>query len=142
MEFCPKCGGMMLPFKEEIIIEDENETGYSDERYIEHRPSWYYFGTYGGKVVLKEYLRCNSCGYTKDISEDTKDEYYVGKKVESEDTVIMIEDERGVGPTTKEPCPKCGEYRVFRDIRQVKGIAEGPTIFFRCKKCGHTWRDQ
>ena len=113
MEFCPKCGGMMLPFKEEIIIED-----------------------------LKEYLRCNSCGYTKDISEDTKDEYYVGKKVESEDTVIMIEDERGVGPTTKEPCPKCGEYRVFRDIRQVKGIAEGPTIFFRCKKCGHTWRDQ
>ena len=31
MEFCPECGGMMLPFEEEIIIEDNKEDNTDDE---------------------------------------------------------------------------------------------------------------
>ena len=110
MEFCPKCGGMILP--QEVWDEDYKQ------------------------IVLK----CSTCGY--ESSEADKAEYSVEKKVNSEDIVILGEDERMRGSTVNEFCPRCGHNRAIRDIRQVKGIAEGPTFFFRCEKCGFTWRDQ
>ena len=73
MEFCPECGGMMLPF-EEVIIEADEE--------INERDGWFHRGYYTEKYSIKKYLKCNSCGYKKDLSEDVKDEYSVEKKVE------------------------------------------------------------
>ena len=36
MEFCPDCGGMMLPF-EEVIIDEDNKA--DDESVVEEKPT-------------------------------------------------------------------------------------------------------
>ena len=124
MEFCPDCGGMMLPFEEVIIDEDNKE---DDESVDEEKPT-------------KKYLKCNSCGYKKDLSEDVKEEYSVEKKVETEDTVIMRGDESGMKSTVREICPKCGHDRASSELLQTRSADEAPTRFFTCEKCHHKWR--
>lgn len=133
MEFCPECGGMMLPFEEEIIIEDNKEDNTdvsaeaeNDEEEVEK--------------IIKRYLKCNSCGLKKDLSDDIKEEYSVEKKVESGDTVIMRGDESGLRSTVREICPKCGHDRASYELLQTRSADEAPTRFFTCEKCHHKWR--
>ena len=133
MEFCPDCGGMMLPFEEEIIIEDNKEDNTdvsaeaeNDEEEVEK--------------IIKRYLKCNSCGLKKDLSDDIKEEYSVEKKVESGDTVIMRGDESGLRSTVREICPKCGHDRASYELLQTRSADEAPTRFFTCEKCHHKWR--
>ena len=133
MEFCPECGGMMLPFEEEIIIEDNKEDNAdvsaeaeNDEEEVEK--------------IIKRYLKCNSCGLKKDLSDDIKEEYSVEKKVESGDTVIMRGDESGLRSTVREICPKCGHDRASYELLQTRSADEAPTRFFTCEKCHHKWR--
>lgn len=137
MEFCPNCGGMMLPFEEEIIIEednkednvDESEEG-SEEESCEKEP----------EVKILKYLKCNSCGNKKDLSDDVKEEYSVEKKVKSADTVIMRGDESGMKSTVREICPKCGHDRASYELLQTRSADEAPTRFFTCEKCHYKWR--
>lgn len=156
MEFCPKCGGMMLPFEEEIIVEEdkkeddvdesaeveevkdaadaeddakENESDENPDEEEEEKE----------KIVLK-YLKCHSCGFKKDLSEQVKEAYSVEKKVKTEDTVIMRGDESGMKSTVREICPKCGHDRASYELLQTRSADEAPTRFFTCEKCGYKWR--
>ena len=126
MEFCPECGGMMLPFEEVIEEEDKKEDKSEEEK--DEEPE------------VKRYLRCNSCGLKKDLSDDVKEEYSVDKKVETEDTVIMRGDETGMKSTVREICPKCGHDRASYELLQTRSADEAPTRFFTCEKCHHKWR--
>ena len=144
MEFCPDCGGMMLPFEEEVIVEEDKKEGEADKSAeadamadnddnvdeSEKEP----------ETIVKKYLRCNSCGFKKDLSADIKEEYSVEKKVKSEDTVIMRGDESGMKSTVREICPKCGHDRASYELLQTRSADEAPTRFFTCEKCGHKWR--
>ena len=144
MEFCPDCGGMMLPFEEEVIVEEDKKEGEADKSAeadamadnddnvgeSEKEP----------ETIVKKYLRCNSCGFKKDLSADIKEEYSVEKKVKSEDTVIMRVDESGMKSTVREICPKCGHDRASYELLQTRSADEAPTRFFTCEKCGHKWR--
>ena len=144
MEFCPDCGGMMLPFEEEVIVEEDKKEDEADKSAeadamadnddnvdeSEKEP----------ETIVKKYLRCNSCGFKKDLSADIKEEYSVEKKVKSEDTVIMRGDESGMKSTVREICPKCGHDRASYELLQTRSADEAPTRFFTCEKCGHKWR--
>ncbi len=132
MEFCPECGGMMLPY-EEVIEEEDNKE--DDNQSVEENDE----EENEEKLTIK-YLRCNSCGYKKDLSEEVKEEYSVEKKVESEDTVIMRGDESGMKSTVREICPKCGHDRASYELLQTRSADEAPTRFFTCEKCHHKWR--
>ena len=144
MEFCPDCGGMMLPFEEEVIVEEDKKEDEADKSAeadamadnddnvdeSEKEP----------ETIVKKYLRCNSCGFKKDLSADIKEEYSVEKKVKSEDTVIMRGEESGMKSTVREICPKCGHDRASYELLQTRSADEAPTRFFTCEKCGHKWR--
>ena len=144
MEFCPDCGGMMLPFEEEVIVEEDKKEDEADKSAeadamadnddnvdeSEKEP----------ETIVKKYLRCNSCGFKKDLSADIKEEYSVEKKVKSEDTVIMRGDESGMKSTVREICPKCGHDRASYELLQTRSADEAPTRFFTCEKCHHKWR--
>lgn len=85
-----------------------------------------------GKTVLA----C-SCGYRSDgvavkLSES-------GKKAERE--VVVVEKEVEVHPKTEAECSKCGNKEAFTWEVQTRAGDEPPTKFFKCTKCGHTWRD-
>lgn len=38
-------------------------------------------------------------------------------------------------------CTKCGAKKVISWIEQTRASDEPPTRFYKCLKCGHTWRD-
>lgn len=37
-------------------------------------------------------------------------------------------------------CPRCKEKEVATTVRQMRSADEAPTVFYRCKRCGHKWR--
>jgi transcription factor S len=44
-------------------------------------------------------------------------------------------------PTTAIDCPKCGNKDAFWWMLQTRSADEATTQFYRCTKCGHTWRN-
>ena len=44
-------------------------------------------------------------------------------------------------PTTAIECPKCKNGTAFWWMLQTRSADEPTTQFYRCTKCGHTWRN-
>jgi len=87
----------------------------------------------------KGYLVCRKCGYRMKSKERVEiTEAIHGKKKE---IVVMGKDE-GVAelPTTRIMCPKCENMEAYWWMQQTRSADEPPTIFYRCKKCGFSWR--
>ncbi len=100
MEFCPKCGA--------ILVEKE------------------------GKLV------CPRCKY----SAKGKAKIAVSEKKEVNKGVAVVkEGEDNVLPVVNEICKKCGNEEAYFWTVQTRASDEAETKFFKCTKCGHTWRD-
>ena len=86
------------------------------------------------------YLVCPKCGkrYSLKGEKLTITEKMGEKKRE---IVVIGKDEtlREL-PTTKIMCPKCGNMEAYWWMQQTRGADEPPTIFYRCTKCGYSWR--
>lgn len=108
MEFCPKCGKVMVPKKK------------------------------SSKVVLA----CPRCGYEKPLKEEVM-VMKVPKKSSSEEVVVIeSEEEDKVLPITGDVvCPRCGNRGAYYWSVQTRSADEPMTQFFRCTKCGYTWRE-
>ena len=39
------------------------------------------------------------------------------------------------------PCPKCGHTAAYFMEVQTRSADEPATLFFRCEKCKHNWRE-
>lgn len=96
--------------------------------------------TRSGEKVL---LTCPQCGYVKEPS--SNEGYKVVQRIEREskkETVIIEEQgAQKVLPTIRAECPKCGNMEAFWWLLQTRRADEGATRFFRCTKCGYTWRE-
>ena len=93
----------------------------------------------GGKVVL----RCPRCGYKKEVGERERRKYVVREEIlhnPHEKTVVMEEEVRTL-PKVKALCPKCGHNEAYYWELQTRSADEPATRFFKCVKCGHTWRE-
>jgi DNA-directed RNA polymerase subunit M len=88
----------------------------------------------------KKLLVCPKCGAEEPLESDI----IYSKEGKEEDKIIVIgKKERNLRtlPQTKTECPKCGNTIAYWWMVQTRGIDESATQFFRCTKCGHTWRD-
>jgi len=91
-----------------------------------------------GSTVQLVYV-CPTCGYT----EKYENEKILEKRVsEAEDAVKVIGDNVDVStlPTVNVTCPKCGNNKAYWWFVQTRSADEPPTQFYRCTKCGYTWR--
>jgi DNA-directed RNA polymerase subunit M len=107
MEFCSKCGGLMIPKKS------------------------------GSKVVLI----CRKCGKRK-TSKSKK--FKIKVSTEKSKSKIIVLDKKSkidVLPKTDATCPKCENNKAFWWMQQTRAADEAPTRFYKCTKCGHTWRE-
>jgi len=92
------------------------------------------------KIEKGHVLVCNSCGYTKKA--EKLEEYKVVKPAEREEKVTVIgEGAKPALPTTRTKCPKCGHDTAYWWLQQTRAADEATTRFYRCTKCGHTWRE-
>jgi len=58
-----------------------------------------------------------------------------------ERSVPVLEQESAGLPTTKTKCPECGNDTAYWWLRQLRAADESEVRFFRCTKCGNTWRE-
>ena len=103
MEFCKKCGGLLVPKKSK-----------------------------NGVVYV-----CRMCG--KKAQEGSK--IKLVDTVEKKEDIIKVDKENKNLPTTENICSKCRNKEAYWWIQQTRSIDEPPTRFYKCVKCGYTWRE-
>nr|MDO8099907.1 transcription factor S [Candidatus Njordarchaeota archaeon] len=111
VRFCPKCGALLMPTK-------------------------------NGPDAL---LSCHKCGYTEEDN-STQKTYILQESIKHtpRDRIILIENDAKAAttmPTARVDCPKCHHKVAEYWQVQTRAADEGSTIFFRCLKCKHTWRE-
>jgi DNA-directed RNA polymerase subunit M len=83
---------------------------------------------------------CPSCGYTVEAGK----EKMAVQTGEPKETALQVLDSDIANlktmPTVEIECPKCGNDRAYWWLVQTRSGDEPPTIFYRCTKCGYTWR--
>ena len=88
----------------------------------------------------KQSFLCPKCG-----AEDPLDDSIVYSKGGAEkDKVVVIgkkEMNLRTTPQAKIICPKCENNTAYWWLVQTRGMDESSTQFYRCTKCGHTWRE-
>ncbi|HDI07384.1 MAG TPA: transcription factor S [Candidatus Bathyarchaeota archaeon] len=116
MEFCPKCGTRLVPTKKK-----------------------------GKKSNTTIMLCCPKCGYKKNISSGEappKVAKIIQHKPEKLVAVIGKDEQKlRTMPTARIECPKCGNHLAYVWQVQTRGSDESSTQFFRCTKCGYTFRE-
>jgi len=113
MSFCKECGAIMIPEKDS-----------------------------SGKI----FLVCPKCRDSNEVTRAKNDYLELGSAKSSTDkkkTVIIDKtqlDEDAMA-SVDATCPKCGHEKAMQWSLQTRSADEASTIFFRCTKCGQTWRD-
>ncbi len=87
-----------------------------------------------GKVVCSK-------NENHEVPQERKSMRIKSKINKKEDDIVVIKDEIQTLPTTKAICKKCGNKIAYYWIRQTRAADEPETKFFRCTKCGYTWRE-
>lgn len=85
-------------------------------------------------------LKCPICGVKEEPEEKILRIIREDKKSES---IIVVDEEieqLRTMPTTNVECPKCGNREAYYWFVQTRSADEPTTQFYRCTKCGATWR--
>ncbi len=78
-----------------------------------------------------------SCGYSSSQKVSTT----IKETIDSSADKIEVVEATNINPLTDEECPKCGHSKAYWWMKQTRSGDEADTKFFKCEKCGHTWRD-
>lgn len=89
----------------------------------------------GSKTIMK----CSSCNYRSKKKENIilREEIKLAK----ENKIEIIDKNITTLPKTDTECPKCHHNKAYYWLVQTRAADEAATRFFRCTKCGHTWRE-
>lgn len=87
------------------------------------------------KIVV---LTCPKCG-----QESKRSDPVMQKLEKAKESIVVIGKGKNMQtlPTMKVSCQKCGQGEAFYWMVQTRGGDEASTQFFRCTKCGATWRE-
>jgi len=85
---------------------------------------------------------CRGCGYAIEIDKAENSDKIVIKERKREDNITILEEEDvGILPVIEVKCPECGNNKAYWWLRQLRSADESEVRFFRCTKCGKTWRE-
>ena len=92
------------------------------------------------KKRTRTFLVCRKCGRTSKMKDEkviiTESMHDQGRGV-----VVMGKDEAlSELPVTKIMCPKCEHSEARWWMQQTRAADEPPTLFYKCCKCGYSWR--
>jgi len=82
---------------------------------------------------------CTSCSYQYAVERRVA----TGLHLEKKEVAEVLQEEgawKGV-PTTAAPCEKCGHNEAYFKEVQIRSADEPATVFYKCCKCTHTWRE-
>ncbi|MCE4625580.1 MAG: transcription factor S [Desulfurococcales archaeon] len=111
LRFCPRCKKLMIP---KIVN--------------------------GRKVLV-----CPNCGYTIELEDDDAYKFGAPKKKSPKDKIIVVDANQPPPTATvlkgQVRCPRCGHDEILFWMMQTRAADEPPTRFYRCLKCGYSWRE-
>ncbi|BDC36158.1 MAG: transcription factor S [Candidatus Methanoliparum thermophilum] len=85
---------------------------------------------------------CRNCGYEIDSDRaETTDNMIIKEKKKDDNITILEEQSEGILPVIEVKCPECGNNKAYWWLRQLRSADESEVRFFRCTKCGKTWRE-
>ncbi len=87
-------------------------------------------------MPAKTVFKCRKCGFEKEIKGS-----FVSKTERKEREVSVLEEREMGMPTTRAICEDCGNDTAYWWLRQLRAADESEVRFFRCTKCGKTWRE-
>ncbi len=85
----------------------------------------------------------DDCGATADRDEERAAQF-VSTEAQGDSEVIETEegaDFEGKPSRDDVHCDECGHNEAWYTIKQTASADEPPTRFFKCKECGHRWRE-
>jgi DNA-directed RNA polymerase subunit M len=87
----------------------------------------------------KRVLACRKCGHTTDKYKPLR----ISEKIDKSplDSVVVVDKDRETLPKTKATCPSCNNNEAVWWVQQTRSADEAPTVFYRCTKCKHSWRE-
>lgn len=85
-------------------------------------------------------LKCPKCGRIEGTDGDAKKPAEKDPEV-PELNILDENDGKEALPTIRIDCEKCGHNEAVWWMLQTRSADEATTQFYRCVKCGHTWRN-
>lgn len=94
----------------------------------------------GAIVIGKkgEKVACPSCGKTKKAAGSVNFSERIKKEKKE---IVNTEESIEIYPIIKEVCPKCKNKKAYYWTQQMRAGDEPETMFFKCTKCKHKWRE-
>ena len=83
---------------------------------------------------------CTVCHFEMEMEKEGET-FVLKERIESKKKEIAVIENVNTLPTTKVECPQCGNLEAFWWLQQTRCADEPETRFYRCTKCGHTWRE-
>jgi len=88
----------------------------------------------------QELLKCRACGFVTERETSSKNTVHQISRQKRE--ILVLDEELNEGkPTIKARCPECNCDIAYWWLRQLRAADESEVRFFRCVKCGKTWRE-
>lgn len=86
---------------------------------------------------------CIRCGNVILLNEGAvKVEAKVSVANKTKSKIVVTKEESSLAEKVKGiVCSKCGNDEAFFWMVQTRAADEPPTRFYRCTRCGHTWRE-
>jgi len=86
---------------------------------------------------------CSSCDHATAKDASLADDYTSTEAQDDSDVIETTEDANFEGKPTDDTvrCYECGHGVAWYTIKQTGSADEPPTRFFKCKECGHRWRE-
>ena len=94
-----------------------------------------------GSLMKKEnnYLVCPNCGYKEKIKDANS--LLLTENINKSSEITIMEEDYKLYPIDNDvECPRCGNKGAYFWSIQTRAGDEGETKFYRCVKCGYTWR--
>src|SRR5438445_1050668 len=85
-------------------------------------------------------LVCRKCGREYKIAGE---KLVISETIPTQKKGIVVmgkEEMSSELPSTKIVCPNCEFGQAFWWMQQTRTADEPPTLFYRCKRCGYSWR--
>lgn len=85
---------------------------------------------------------CIRCGYVIQAGESlSKVEARVSVANRAKSKITVSKEESSAAERVKIVCAKCGNDEAYFWMVQTRAADEPPTRFYRCTRCGYTWRE-
>ena len=85
-------------------------------------------------------IKCSACGHVQKAKSTIK----LNEKIEKTKEIEVVDKDENateIHPLIDNECPECGHPKSYYWSKQMRAGDEPETLFYKCEKCKHQWRD-